>query len=63
MAVRPTGGQIPQAVYDALSGLALLMGPANVIMQLSRLPIGHGVAESIVEGGRVDRHPIKRRLR
>ncbi len=33
---------------------------ANVIMQLAHLPIGHGVAKSTVESGRVDRHPIKR---
>jgi uncharacterized protein (DUF2236 family) len=41
-------------------GSALLAGPANVIMQLSRPAVGYGVAESRVESGRVDRHPIKR---
>jgi uncharacterized protein (DUF2236 family) len=41
-------------------GLSLAAGGANVIMQLSRLPVGRGVAESRVESGRVDRHPIKR---
>jgi uncharacterized protein (DUF2236 family) len=29
-------------------------------MQLSRLPVGHGVALSKVDSGRVDKHPIKR---
>jgi uncharacterized protein (DUF2236 family) len=43
-----------------LMGLALLAGPANVIMELSRPGVGHGVAESRVESGRIDRHPIKR---
>jgi uncharacterized protein (DUF2236 family) len=43
---------------DALGPLAL--GNANVIMQLARLPVGRGVAESTVDSGRVDKHPIKR---
>ncbi len=43
-----------------LMGVALLAGPANVIMELSRPAVGHGVAESRVESGRIDRHPIKR---
>ena len=42
------------------SGLSLAAGGANVIMQLARLPVGRGVAESRVDSGRVDRHPIKR---
>ena len=41
-------------------GLALAAGGANVVMQLARLPVGRGVAESRVDRGRVDRHPIKR---
>jgi len=41
-------------------GMALLAGPANVIMELSRPGVGHGVKESRVESGRIDRHPIKR---
>lgn len=43
-----------------LMGVALLAGPANVIMELSRPGVGHGVRESRVESGRIDRHPIKR---
>ncbi|MGV0790653.1 oxygenase MpaB family protein [Mycolicibacterium sp. XJ1819] len=45
---------------DGLMGVALLAGPANVIMQLALPPVGYGVMESRVESGRVDRHPIKR---
>ncbi|UNB52009.1 oxygenase MpaB family protein [Mycolicibacterium sp. YH-1] len=45
---------------DGLMGVALLAGPANVIMQLARPGVGYGVKESRVESGRVDRHPIKR---
>ena len=35
-----------------LMGVALLAGAANVIMELSRPGVGHGVAESRVESGR-----------
>src|SRR5262245_15005122 len=45
---------------DGLMGVALLAGPANVIMQLARPGVGYGVLESRVESGRADRHPIKR---
>ena len=45
---------------DGLMGVALLAGPANVIMQLARPGVGYGVKESRVESGRVDLHPIKR---
>jgi uncharacterized protein (DUF2236 family) len=45
---------------DGLMGVALLAGPANVIMQLARPGVGYGVVESRVESGRIDRHPIKR---
>lgn len=41
-------------------GVALLAGPANVIMQLGRPGVGYGVMESRVESGRIDLHPIKR---
>jgi uncharacterized protein (DUF2236 family) len=47
-------------IQDGFLGSALLAGPANVIMQLSRPAVGYGVVESRVESGRVDRHPIKR---
>lgn len=58
---RPSGKSRRRIVKDySLMGLALLAGPANVIMELSRPGVGHGVAESRVESGRIDRHPIKR---
>lgn len=47
-------------IEDGLMGVALLAGPANVIMQLARPGVGYGVLESRVESGRVDTHPIKR---
>jgi uncharacterized protein (DUF2236 family) len=56
---RPLIRRIPDAVGGML-GVGLLAGPANVIMQLSRLGVGYGVVESRVESGRIDRHPIKR---
>jgi uncharacterized protein (DUF2236 family) len=47
-------------IDEGLMGVALLLGPANVIMQLALPSVGYGVMESRVESGRVDRHPIKR---
>ena len=55
----PASG-VPDEVREAMSGLALAGAGANVIMQLAQLPVGHGVARSRVESGRVDKHPIKR---
>lgn len=48
------------SIQDGLMGVALLAGPANVIMQLARPGVGYGVLESRVESGRVDLHPVKR---
>lgn len=45
---------------DAVLGIGLLSGAANVIMELSRPGVGYGVKDSRVESGRADRHPIKR---
>lgn len=50
----------PATFEDGIPGIALLAGPANVIMQLGRPGVGYGVKESRVESGRIDRHPIKR---
>jgi len=50
----------PALFEDGIPGIALLAGPANVIMQLGRPGVGYGVMESRVESGRIDRHPIKR---
>jgi uncharacterized protein (DUF2236 family) len=47
-------------IHQGLMGVALVAGPANVIMQLARPGVGYGVLESRVESGRVDLHPIKR---
>lgn len=43
-----------------ISGVALAPAGANVIMQLSRLPIGHAIAHSSVESGALATHPVKR---
>ncbi|MEU5884200.1 oxygenase MpaB family protein [Spirillospora sp. NPDC047279] len=51
---------VPEIARKSISVFALAAASANVIMQLSRLPVGRGVAESRVQGGRVDKHPIKR---
>ncbi|MGE2833104.1 oxygenase MpaB family protein [Mycobacterium sp. SMC-4] len=56
--VRPSKRSLARA--DGMLGLGLLAGPANVIMQLARPGVGYGVAESRVESGRIDRHPVKR---
>ena len=50
----------PALFEDGIPGIALLAGPANVIMQLGLPGVGYGVMESRVESGRIDRHPIKR---
>lgn len=48
-------------LQDVLAGgVAVAIGGANVIMQLAHLPIGRGVAQSRVESGRLDKHPLKR---
>lgn len=62
----PTGRSLLQRLTrsatfeDGVPGIALLAGPANVIMQLGHPAVGYGVKESRVESGRIDRHPIKR---
>ncbi len=48
------------SVDDALMGVGLMAGPANVIMELGRPGVGYGVSESRVESGRIDKHPINR---
>ncbi|MFF0542872.1 oxygenase MpaB family protein [Nocardia thailandica] len=48
-------------VRDYIDGASALFGAtANVIMQLSLAPVGHGVAESTVHSGSIMLHPIKR---
>lgn len=50
----------PVRLADSLTGPGLLAAAANVIMQLGRPEVGHGVVESRVESGQLFRHPIKR---
>ena len=50
----------PTVVDDAVFGAALAAGTANIIMQLSRPGVGHGVVESPVDSGKATLHPIKR---
>lgn len=59
---RPRRGRERRAlgIDEAMMGVTLLAGPANVIMQLARPGVGYGVMESRVDSGRVDLHPIKR---
>jgi len=62
---RPVSDSLPagsrrRGSFEGIPGIALLAGPANVIMQLGRPGVGYGVKESRVESGRIDRHPIKR---
>ncbi len=52
--------QWDQQYPGVLDAIAIMAGAANVIMQLARLPIGHGVAESKVDSGAIFKHPIKR---
>lgn len=52
--------EIQSIIEDSLTSISLAAAGANVIMQLSQLPVGHGVASSTVDSGRVDAHPVKR---
>jgi uncharacterized protein (DUF2236 family) len=52
--------EVPDVVRNALNWFALSAASANVVMQLSLLPVGRGVAESRVDSGRIDKRPIKR---
>ncbi|SFS79478.1 oxygenase MpaB family protein [Saccharopolyspora flava] len=45
---------------DSVLGAGLLAGAANVIMQLSRPGVGHGVVESRVDSGNLFKRPVKR---
>jgi uncharacterized protein (DUF2236 family) len=60
VADRPGGGAPDDARGLLMNGLSLALGGANVIMQLSQLPVGRGVVESTVESGSLHAHPIKR---
>ncbi|MFC9973035.1 oxygenase MpaB family protein [Spirillospora sp. NPDC127200] len=60
LAPAPGPDRLPDIARDGVTMFALAAAGANVIMQLSRLPVGHGVAKSTVESGRIDKHPLKR---
>lgn len=60
LAERADAAPVPRAHTELMTGLALVAGGANVIMQLSRRPVGRGVIESKVDSGRLDLHPVKR---
>lgn len=53
-------GRVPPELISILSWAGGAVGGANIVMQLAKLPVGHGVAESRVDSGRLDLHPIKR---
>lgn len=55
----PAAAQVD--LRDFLDGAgAFLAGLANVVMQLSWAPVGHGVVESRIPSGQLTRHPAKR---
>lgn len=47
-------------VWSQVRPIGANVAGANIVMQLSRLGVGRGVAESVVDSGRLDKHPIKR---
>lgn len=50
----------PVTAADALDFWSFAAGAANVVMQLSRPGVGHGVVESKVDSGNLLKHPWKR---
>src|SRR3954451_15759943 len=51
--------EVEMLARAAIAGSAWV-GSADAGVQLARLPVGRGVAESTVDSGRVDKHPYKR---
>ncbi|OZF05788.1 hypothetical protein CH300_11110 [Rhodococcus sp. 15-1154-1] len=49
-----------ELLRKSMTGVGLLAGGANVIMQLGHPAVGYGVFESRVESGQINRHPVKR---
>lgn len=49
-----------ELLRKSMTGVGLLAGGANVIMQLAHPAVGYGVYESTVESGQINRHPVKR---
>lgn len=50
----------PRELRDLLTTVGMTNGVANIIMQLSLPPVGHGVSESRVRSGSPRRYPLKR---
>jgi uncharacterized protein (DUF2236 family) len=50
----------PVSAAEAMDFWAFAAGAANVVMQLSRPGVGHGVVESKVDSGNLLKHPWKR---
>lgn len=50
----------PAVLGDGLDFWSTAAAAANVVMQLARPGVGHGVLESPVESGQLMRHPWKR---
>lgn len=59
MRARAADMSLDALLRDAIAGSGMFAA-ANVIMQLARRPVGRGVAESTVDSGRVELHPLKR---
>lgn len=55
-----TAANTTGAVDSMVVGAGLAAGAANVIMQLGRPGVGHGVVESRVDSGNLFKHPVKR---
>ncbi|WP_344129287.1 oxygenase MpaB family protein [Saccharopolyspora halophila] len=49
-----------RAFDEVIVGAGLMAGAANVVMQLARPGVGHGVVESTVDSGNLFLHPWKR---
>src|SRR4051794_39090675 len=52
--------RLPRSAQDLVLAPVLLGATANVIMELSLPPVGHGVRESRVDSGNLFRHPFHR---
>ncbi|MGW5524092.1 oxygenase MpaB family protein [Gordonia sp. NPDC003950] len=56
----PHGRRHPTSMVELITVVGLTSGVANIIMQLSLPPVGHGVNESRVASGSPRRYPMKR---
>ncbi len=56
----PRRGVAPRTPADTVNAAVLLSAAANVVMQLALPPVGHGVAESVVDEGNLLLHPARR---